>query len=86
VKESYEQVKARTQAAANREVALYRLRYNKIFAEWHAFRVPQLRHQFGSDREGELIQPEEHNAAVKARGPGGESSADPETAFQRSRL
>lgn len=82
---TYEAARASAQADANTFGRLYRLRYNKLFKEYYWGMVPQLRHQFGSDRDGELVQPEDHEAAVRARGLGGETTSDPETAFHRAK-
>lgn len=82
----YKEARNHAQFQANHLGVLYRVSLNPIFKAYHVKMVPQLRHQFGSDRDGELVEPENWPAAQKARGPGGETTTDPETAFHRARL
>jgi hypothetical protein len=82
---TYEAAKVYAQESADRLGMLYRVGRNGLTGEYYSRMVGQLRHQFGTDREGELVEPSDYDAMIRARGPGGELTSDPETAAQRAR-
>lgn len=83
---SYAEVRAEAQAQANAAPGcLLRLTCG-LTGEYTALRVPQLQWQHGADRKGELIQPENWEMCLHARGPGGASTTDPDEAKRRAKL
>lgn len=82
---AYDEAKQYAQESADRLGVLYRVGRNKLTGEYYARMVGHLCSQFGTDRDGELVEPSNYEAMIKARGPGGELTNDPETAFQRAR-
>lgn len=80
---SYAEIRAQAQADANRLRRLYRLWKNPYASGGYSVSaVPWLCCQFGSDRVGELIEPEKWEDALFARGPHGDETSDPERAYQ----
>jgi hypothetical protein len=83
VSDDYATVRAEAQRQADEGPgALFRITKTYL-GGYIAHRVPALWAQHGRDREGELVEPSDWTKCLRARGPGGATTTDPETAFHR---